>query len=159
MNANDIQVAGTHYRSQYQHWDLVADLGLGYFEGQITKYVSRARKKNGLQDLQKARHFLHKLVELVTQRGWTAKGSATGGYSGLTLAGERVSPLMLCERFGNANGLNTMEREIITLVATWGPSWVRLEQARMHLDKLIEDMTVTATDGSAPTAGYVNQDR
>lgn len=62
--ANSTQVAGNHYRTPIQHWDWVAANNLGYFEGQITKYVCRWRKKNGVQDLHKARHFLDKLIEL-----------------------------------------------------------------------------------------------
>ncbi len=67
-NANEKQVAGDHYRSlnsNYQHWDLVADTGMGYFEGQITKYVARWRKKNGGQDLEKALHYAQKMQELI----------------------------------------------------------------------------------------------
>src|SRR5690606_39595350 len=48
MKANEKQVAGNHYRSKIQHWDLVRTTGMGYFEGQITKYVSRDRKSTRL---------------------------------------------------------------------------------------------------------------
>lgn len=61
--ANTRQVGGSHYGAKYQHWDMVIEHDLNYFEGQITKYVMRARKKNGLQDLQKAAHFLEKYME------------------------------------------------------------------------------------------------
>lgn len=64
MGANDEQVGGAHYNKPIQHWDYVVAQGLGYFEGQITKYVSRWRDKNGLEDLRKARHFLDKLIEV-----------------------------------------------------------------------------------------------
>lgn len=65
MAANDRQVGGAHYQtpSNLQHWDIVFLFDLGYFEGQITKYVFRWRKKNGVEDLKKARHFLDKLIE------------------------------------------------------------------------------------------------
>jgi len=63
QTANETQVAGEHYRTTIQHWDYVLANDLGYFEGQITKYVTRWRKKNGLEDLRKARHFLDKLIE------------------------------------------------------------------------------------------------
>jgi len=63
VRANDTQVAGDHYRTPIQHWDYVLANDLGYFEGQITKYVTRWRKKNGVQDLRKALHFLEKLIE------------------------------------------------------------------------------------------------
>ncbi len=65
MAANDIQVGGDHYKTGgEEHWDRVARLGLDYFQGQITKYVERCWKKNGIQDLQKAQHFLTKYLEI-----------------------------------------------------------------------------------------------
>ncbi len=64
-SANGHQVGGQHYAKPIQHWDYVIAQGLGYFEGQITKYVSRWRDKNGLEDLKKARHLLDKLIEEV----------------------------------------------------------------------------------------------
>jgi hypothetical protein len=65
MSANDKQVGGTHYGGgSRQHWDLVAEFQLDYFQGQITKYVMRWRKKNGIEDLKKAAHFLEKYIEL-----------------------------------------------------------------------------------------------
>jgi hypothetical protein len=65
--ANKTQVAGGHYRAGIQHWDYVVANELNYFEGQITKYVTRCRKKNGLEDLYKARHFLDKYIEVLKQ--------------------------------------------------------------------------------------------
>lgn len=63
--ANDTQVAGNHYRTKIQHWDYVWANELDYFQAQITKYITRWKKKNGLQDLEKALHFLQKYLELV----------------------------------------------------------------------------------------------
>jgi hypothetical protein len=68
MSANEKQVAGNHYKTMTpdipQHWDIVALHNLDYFQGQITKYVMRWKNKNGLQDLEKALHFLEKYIEL-----------------------------------------------------------------------------------------------
>lgn len=58
---NKRQVAGTHYAGNLQHWDYVIAARLGYFEGQITKYTLRFRKKNGAEDVSKAMHYLDKL--------------------------------------------------------------------------------------------------
>ena len=59
------QVGGTHYKSKaIQPWDYIAANELGYFEGNIVKYVSRWKDKGGLDDLRKARHYLDKLIEL-----------------------------------------------------------------------------------------------
>lgn len=66
--ANRRQVAGEHYGlSAFQHWDIVAMFKLDYFQGQITKYVMRWRKKNGIPDLEKAAHFLEKYIELARE--------------------------------------------------------------------------------------------
>jgi hypothetical protein len=64
--ANARQVAGEHYGlSKFQHWDMVSLFKLDYFQGQITKYVLRWKKKNGVTDLEKAQHFLEKYLEEV----------------------------------------------------------------------------------------------
>jgi hypothetical protein len=63
--ANNVQIGGDHYKSKsIQPWDYIAANHLGYFEGNIVKYVSRWRDKGGLADLLKARHYLDKLIEL-----------------------------------------------------------------------------------------------
>lgn len=61
---NTRQVGGEHYKSAYQHWDFIAQTGLGYFPAQITRYVMRAWKKNGRQDMEKALHYAEKLRSL-----------------------------------------------------------------------------------------------
>jgi hypothetical protein len=65
MSANDEQVGGTHYKDKsIQPWDYIAANNIGYFEGNIIKYVSRWRSKGGIDDLNKAAHYLKKLIEL-----------------------------------------------------------------------------------------------
>jgi len=65
MSANDIQVEGTHYKKQpIQPWDYIAANKIGYFEGNVIKYVSRWKDKGGVNDLRKARHYLDKLIEI-----------------------------------------------------------------------------------------------
>ncbi len=63
--ASDRQVAGTHYVTRaMQPWDYIAANNLGYFEGNVVKYVSRWRDKGGVEDLRKAAHYLQKLIEI-----------------------------------------------------------------------------------------------
>lgn len=65
MKANSRQVGGKHYKHDgEEHWDRVARLGLDYFQAQITKYVERCWEKGGVQDLEKAKHFLEKYIEI-----------------------------------------------------------------------------------------------
>jgi hypothetical protein len=64
LTANDVQVAGTHYKGKaIQPWDYIVGNDLGYLEGNIVKYVSRWKDKGGVDDLKKARHYLDKLIE------------------------------------------------------------------------------------------------
>lgn len=65
MAVNDIQHGGDHYKVvKYQPWDVVLDWDLGYLDGTALKYISRWRRKNGIEDLNKAIHFLQKLIEV-----------------------------------------------------------------------------------------------
>ena len=62
--ANARQVGGKHYQTgAVQHWDFVHMHKIPYMEAQIIKYVMRHQAKNGLEDLEKAKHFLEKLIE------------------------------------------------------------------------------------------------
>lgn len=77
MAANERQVGGSHYKTgKLEHWDIVAQNELDYFQGQITKYVMRWKLKGGIQDLEKAQHFLEKYVELAKNDALAA-GSRT----------------------------------------------------------------------------------
>jgi hypothetical protein len=75
MAANERQVEGSHYKTSIEHWDWVYANNLDYFQGQITKYIFRWKKKNGLKDLQKAQHFLEKYIELVTIEETVTEGA------------------------------------------------------------------------------------
>lgn len=79
MSANDKQVGGGHYKSTIQHWDYVIANDLDYFQAQVTKYVTRWKKKNGVQDLLKAQHFLEKYIEIQSARP-TEEGEADSSY-------------------------------------------------------------------------------
>ena len=70
MKANQRQVGGSHYKKEgvTEHWDVVVQHKMDYFQGQITKYVMRWREKGGVQDLKKAQHFLEKYIELAERR-------------------------------------------------------------------------------------------
>lgn len=63
--ANDIQHGGAHYKGKaIQPWDFIAANGIGFFEGNAIKYLTRWREKGGVEDLKKARHYIDKLIEL-----------------------------------------------------------------------------------------------
>lgn len=63
MSVNNRQVGGDHYKSTFQHWDFVQFLNLAYIPAQITRYLGRWRKKNGIEDIEKALHYMDKHVQ------------------------------------------------------------------------------------------------
>lgn len=61
---NKIQIGGSHYRDMViQPIDFIVKNGLSYLEGNVVKYVSRWRKKGGIEDLRKAKHYIELLIE------------------------------------------------------------------------------------------------
>ena len=44
-------------------WDYAKSHNLDFFEGNVIKYVTRWRHKNGIEDLLKAKQYLDKLIE------------------------------------------------------------------------------------------------
>lgn len=64
MSAKDEQIGGSHYKIlAIQPIDYIVDNGMSFIEGNIIKYVTRHRMKNGVEDLKKARHYLDMLIE------------------------------------------------------------------------------------------------
>jgi len=64
MNANNKQIGGNHYKTAIEPWDAILSWDLGYLDGSAVKYLSRWRKKGGVDDLRKAVHFIEKLIEV-----------------------------------------------------------------------------------------------
>ena len=59
------QVGGSHYRDKgIQPIIYIHANNLGFCEGNVVKYVTRWREKNGVADLKKAIHYLELLIEL-----------------------------------------------------------------------------------------------
>jgi hypothetical protein len=74
--ANTRQVGGAHYQKAIQPWDYIIANDIGYMEGNIIKYVSRWRDKNGVEDLRKAQHYLQKLIEVHDDSGPEEEGGS-----------------------------------------------------------------------------------
>jgi hypothetical protein len=63
-----MQVGGDHYMDKaIQPWDYIVSNDLGFLEGNIIKYVTRWKDKNGVDDLRKAQHYLAKLIEVADE--------------------------------------------------------------------------------------------
>jgi len=61
---SDIQVGGQHYKDMaIQPTEYITKNKLGFIEGNIIKYISRWRQKNGIEDLKKIKHYVDLLIE------------------------------------------------------------------------------------------------
>lgn len=68
MSALATQVDGSHYKKlKIQPIEYIHANGIGYMEGNVIKYVSRWKDKNGIKDLEKAKHYIELLIELETK--------------------------------------------------------------------------------------------
>ena len=72
--ANNRQVGGKHYMNarfrcacgrEHEHWDIAWGLRWDSFMYPITKYLWRWKDKAGVEDLEKAAHYLEKYIETV----------------------------------------------------------------------------------------------
>ena len=79
MAANDTQIGGNHYKATDEQlarakccglpkvpepWDFSYIRGHNNLQTGIIKYVDRYNHKRGLEDLEKAKHYLEKLIEI-----------------------------------------------------------------------------------------------
>ena len=63
--ALDKQVGGDHYsKLRIQPVEFIHQNNIPFIEGNVIKYVTRWRSKNGIKDLEKAKHYLELLIEL-----------------------------------------------------------------------------------------------
>jgi hypothetical protein len=140
MTANQRQVGGQHYQSDYQHWDLAVFLGLGYLEASSTKYVSRWRKKGGIQDLEKALHYLDKLIEVYTIYDINRNES-------IGIIEREI------EKFATANNLDEKEQRYILILSTYENS-SDLHKAHDLLVDIIHRSSEPLTPGTPDNGGH-----
>lgn len=64
----DKQVGGDHYKKYpIQPLEFIMKNNLGFCEGNVIKYVLRHKNKNGVEDLEKAKHYIEMLINQTTQ--------------------------------------------------------------------------------------------
>jgi Protein of unknwon function (DUF3310) len=66
-SALDLQVGGNHYKEfEIQPVEFCFRNNIPYLEATAIKYLCRWRNKGGIQDLQKAKHFIDILIQMET---------------------------------------------------------------------------------------------
>jgi hypothetical protein len=65
MSALDMQQGGSHYMNMaIQPVTFIVKNNIPFLEGNVIKYVCRHANKNGVQDIDKAIHYLQLIKEL-----------------------------------------------------------------------------------------------
>ena len=64
MNKPTKQIGGTHYELPIQPIQFIEANNIPFHEANIIKYITRWRKKNGIEDLRKAQWYINRLIEL-----------------------------------------------------------------------------------------------
>lgn len=169
--ANDRQVAGTHYKGvTIQHWDYAAANALDYFEGQITKYVCRWRKKwptakGRLDDIQKALHFAEKLAEVAADPARTMGVINTAVWlEAARIVGQpQYASYIRAVDFCAAQALCEADAYVVQALEHWRlHGGTGLERAIGMLKGLAleaEQAVIEVDTGQPASRGYVNQDQ
>ena len=69
MSALDVQVDGNHYKElKIQPVEYIHANNIPFLEGNVIKYITRWKSKNGVKDLEKAKHYIELLIELESKQ-------------------------------------------------------------------------------------------
>jgi hypothetical protein len=64
-NPLNVQVGGEHYKTlKIQPVEYIHANSIPFLEGNVIKYITRWKAKNGIADLEKARHYIDLLISL-----------------------------------------------------------------------------------------------
>lgn len=122
-SALDEQVGWDHYKKLgIQPIELIRDINANFFQGNVIKYVTRYKDKNGIKDLEKAKHYLELIEEL----------HPNNNSSKITSYGiDKVNDYIY------ANKIDTDAAKIIRIVSLCGDD--KIDKAIELIDNLIND--------------------
>tara|TARA_R100000541_G_scaffold51841_1_gene59414 strand:+ start:3060 stop:3278 length:219 start_codon:yes stop_codon:yes gene_type:complete len=58
-----------HYTQGIECIDYITSKNMSFLEGNVVKYVTRYKMKNGLEDLKKAQWYLNRIIENYNKKG------------------------------------------------------------------------------------------
>lgn len=97
------QIGGSHYKDMpFQPIKLISMLDLDFFQGNVVKYVSRHKLKDGVRDLEKAKHYCRMAMEMEK--------------SSPRLSMTILQAVFISEGFVTSNGLSKWVSDIIVYV-------------------------------------------
>lgn len=97
------QIGGSHYKDMpFQPIKLISMLDLDFFQGNVVKYVSRHKLKDGVRDLEKAKYYCRMAMEMEK--------------SSPRLSMTILQAVFISEGFVTSNGLSKWVSDIIVYV-------------------------------------------
>ena len=106
-NVLEFQVGGDHYKKlAIQPVELIVNLHLDYFIGNVVKYVTRHRFKNGIEDIKKAIHYCELAVY------YSKYKNPIAAKFGFTTVAKFV------DKYAEKNYLTLLERNVIYYACT-----------------------------------------
>jgi hypothetical protein len=110
MNANSEQVGGNHYKTGgIEVWDFIEQNGIRFLEGNAIKYIARHRNKKGAEDLDKAKHYVYKIAEMLRVDGRIPN----------TRLGLKKGFKITIDEFQTACNLTELEAHLINVLTVW----------------------------------------
>ena len=95
----DTQVGGNHYQTmKIQPAEFINKNEMKFAEGNAIKYICRHVNKGGLQDLEKAKHY----IDMIIERDYADEAKNSSVDSGLDISYEGLSPTFVA----NMQGVN-----------------------------------------------------
>ena len=72
MSREQDKINPSYYRKKIEVTDFIIEYEMNFLEGNIIKYVTRYKNKNGIEDLKKAKWYLDKLIKQ-KEKEWELK--------------------------------------------------------------------------------------
>lgn len=120
-SALDEQVGGDHYRKLVvQPVEFISAINANFFQGNVIKYVTRYKDKNGEQDLLKAKHYID-FIKQFTPKTFTPDTKEAADY---------------LDRFIKENELSGKVKDIIVDVV-----YEDYDDALLKIDEIIDEYT------------------
>lgn len=108
-DVNDKQIGGDHYKkASFQPWDWNR-YGVGGLEWTAIKYITRFKNKDGIQDLEKAKHYIEKTYYEYADHGLINNSRRRPVSEMRTLFGS----------FAEQNQLNETQRVAVWNILQW----------------------------------------
>lgn len=125
------QIGGSHYKDMpFQPIKLISMLDLDFCQGNVVKYVSRYKLKDGVRDLEKAKHYCRMAMEMEK--------------SSPRLSMTILQAVFISEGFVTSNGLSKWVSDVIVYV--YRRKWDEAVRAIDALSKEYNQSELEATE-------------